>query len=413
MSAKKNFVIDTNILLLDPRSIFKFQDNNVIIPMIVLEELDNKKTVAGSIGYNAREVSRLLDKLSNPEKNRGKLSTGAKLNDGGILFVYEHPDARIFKKNDDKIIDHARFVDNNEDGTTILVSNDCNVRLKARSMNLLAEGYEPSDIKVEDKNFKGFKNLSSDELNDENIPLYENEYVNVEDSLGRYSNGDIVNLKYPKELPVKAMNTEQHFVLDALTDPNIKLVTITGKAGTGKTLLAAGAGLSQTLNDNFRKLVIARPIMPMGNDIGFLPGSKDEKLQPWMQPVFDNLEFMAQDRPNEKGVYSVEDMMEQGILELEALTYIRGRTFHNQFLIIDEAQNLSALEIKTIITRAGDNTKIVLTGDVEQIDSPHLDAHNNGLSIVIDRFKSSALAAHIQLEKCERSELAEFAAENL
>ena len=413
MSAKKNFVIDTNILLLDPRSIFKFQDNNVIIPMIVLEELDNKKTVAGSVGYNAREVSRLLDKLSNPEKGRGKLSTGAKLNDGGTLFVYEHSDARIFKKNDDKIIDHARYMNDKEDGTTILVSNDCNVRLKARSMDILAEGYEPSDIKVEDKNFKGFKNLTSDELNDENIPLYENEYVNVEDSLGRYSNGDIVNLKYPKELPVKAMNTEQHFVLDALTDPNIKLVTITGKAGTGKTLLAAGAGLTQTLNDKFRKLVIARPIMPMGNDIGFLPGSKDEKLAPWMAPIFDNLEFMAQDRPNEKGVYSVEDMMEQGILELEALTYIRGRTFHNQFLIIDEAQNLSALEIKTIITRAGDITKIVLTGDVEQIDSPHLDAHNNGLSIVIDRFKSSNLAAHIHLEKCERSELAEFAAENL
>jgi PhoH-like ATPase len=209
------------------------------------------------------------------------------------------------------------------------------------------------------------------------------------------------------------MNDEQHFVLDALTDPKIKLVTITGKAGTGKTLLAAAAGLTQVLDSNFRKLVIARPIMPMGNDIGFLPGSKDDKLAVWMQPLFDNLEFMAEDRPNEKGVYSIEDMMEEGILQLEALTYIRGRTFHNQFLIIDEAQNLSALEIKTIITRAGDNTKIVLTGDTEQIDSPHLDAHNNGLSLVVDRFKSFGLAAHIHLEKCERSELAEFAAENL
>ncbi len=414
MSNKKNFVIDTNILLLDPRSIFKFQDNNVIIPMVVLEELDNKKSVQGSVGYNAREVSRLLDKLSDPEKGRGKLSEGASLNDGGTLFVYEDDTASICEKNDNKIIAHARALhESDKDNMTILVSNDCNVRLKARGLDLLAEGYEPSDIKIEDKNFKGFKNLTSEELNEGKVSLQENEYVNVEDRLGRHSNGEIISLKYPKDLPVEAKNTEQHFVLDALTDPKIKLVTITGKAGTGKTLLAAGAGLTQTLNENFRKLVIARPIMPMGNDIGFLPGSKDEKLIPWMAPLFDNLEFLSQDRPNDKGVYSVEDMMEQGILELEALTYIRGRTFHNQFLIIDEAQNLSALEIKTIITRAGDNTKIVLTGDVEQIDSPHLDAHNNGLSIVIDRFKTSHIAAHIHLEKCERSELAEFAAENL
>ena len=412
--SKKNFVIDTNILLLDPRSIFKFQDNNVIIPMIVLEELDNKKTVQGAVGYNAREVSRLLDKLSNPEKGRGKLSQGASLNDGGTLFVYEASNAEFHEKNDNKIIAHAQYLHEMYAGeTTILVSNDCNVRLKARSMDILAEGYEPSDIKIEDKNFKGFKNLTSEDCKDGLPDLYENEYVNIDEGLGRFSNGSIISLKYPKDLPVKALNTEQHYVLDALTDPKIKLVTITGKAGTGKTLLAAGAGLTQVLNENFRKLVIARPIMPMGNDIGFLPGSKDEKLKPWMQPIFDNLEYMSEDRVNDKGVYSIEDMMEEGLLELEALTYIRGRTFHNQFLIIDEAQNLSALEIKTIITRAGDNTKIILTGDVEQIDSPHLDTHNNGLSLVIDRFKSFGIAAHIHLEKCERSELAELAAENL
>jgi len=414
MSEKKNFVLDTNILLLDPRSIFKFEDNNVIIPMVVLEELDNKKSVQGSVGYNAREVSRILDKLSNPDKGRGKLSQGAKLNDGGTLLVYECENAEFHEKNDNKIIAHAQYLhDVENDNMTVLVSNDCNVRLKARSMDILAEGYEPSDIKIEDKNFKGFKNLTSEDCQEGLPNLYENEYVNIDDKLGRFTNGHINGLKYPKDLPVKALNTEQHYVLDALTDPKIKLVTITGKAGTGKTLLASGAGITQVLNENFRKLVIARPIMPMGNDIGYLPGSKEEKLGPWMQPIFDNIEFLTENRTNDKGVYSIEDMMEEGILELEALTYIRGRTFHNQFLIIDEAQNLSALEIKTIITRAGENTKIVLTGDVEQIDSPHLDSHNNGLSLVIDRFKTSAIAAHIHLEACERSELAEFAAENL
>lgn len=415
MSKKKNFVIDTNILLLDPRSIFKFEENNVIIPMIVLEELDNKKSDDGAVGYNAREVSRLLDKLSSSEKNRGCISKGAKLNEGGTLFVYECENADDYKKNDNKIIAHAKFLkETQKDTETILVSNDCNVRLKARSLGIEAQGHDSYEIKVTNRNYKGHQKLTSEESNNKDFSeFHENEYVNIEGKLGRIKKGELVPLNYSDTLPIKALNDEQRFAFDALIDPAIKIVTITGQAGSGKTLLAAAAGMSQVLNADFRKLVIARPIMPMGNDIGFLPGSKDEKLSVWMTPIFDNLEFMSQDSDSGKSVYNVEAMMEEGLLGLEALTYIRGRSFHNQFLLIDEAQNLSALEIKTIITRVGADTKIVLTGDTHQIDSPHLNSHNNGLSLVIDRFKDFALASHIHLVECERSELAEFAAENL
>ena len=408
----KNFILDTNVLLLDYQSIFKFEENTVIIPMIVLEELDNHKEGRTQKAFNARQVQRYLDKLC----KRGKLTEGVKLNNGGMLYVAEAPNAGDFPKNDDKIVGHASFTSLHcPEEETVLVSNDCNVRLKARALGLEAQGYEPSESRVIDKEFKGYIELTAEELAEGLPPLFDNQYVKTGDTLCRFNkaSGELRNIKYPKDLPVSARNDGQKFVLDALLDPTIKLVTITGKAGTGKTLLATGAGLSQVLCNEYRKLTVARPVMPMGNDLGFLPGTKEEKLLPWIQPIFDNIEFMLGDKPNTKGTYSVDSMMEDGTLELEALAYIRGRTFHKQFLIIDEAQNLSSHEIKTIITRAGEDTKIILTGDIEQIDSPHLDEHNNGLSLVVDKVKDYAISAHIHLEESERSELAGLAADIL
>jgi PhoH-like ATPase len=316
---------------------------------------------------------------------------------------------------------------------------DVNVRLKARTLSIPVESYEPTEIRQMDTNYKGHSEMVLEKeyidqfFKDEGITfedeldLYDNQFVNLlaEDGtgsgLGRYIKE--VNTIIPvnqfsvEELKVEARNREQRYLLDALMDPSIQLVTITGKAGTGKTLLAAAAALKQVTDGTKRKaatynsLVIARPIMPLGKDIGYLPGSKEEKILPYLQPIFDNLRFMMGDgKPDKNGIYSIDQLMEEGLVQLEALTYIRGRTFHNQILIIDEAQNLTKHEIKTILTRAGEGTKIVLTGDVEQIDSPFLDQNNNGLSLVLDKFKDESIAAHIHLDQGERSVLAEKSA---
>jgi PhoH-like ATPase len=440
MSDKKNYVLDTNVLLHDNQSIFRFEENNVIIPMIVLEELDNHNEGLSDKAFHARKVARYLDKLS----KRGKLCEGIELDNGGTLQVVQ-TDRTGFdesfdeKNNDNTIIYHAKANKYNPELETILVSMDVNVRLKARTLNIPVEGYEPTEIRQMDSDYRGHSEMfvTSEEIDeffktgglrfDTDLALYDNQFVNLlvegstQSALGKYVkkyNTLLAINNFDKDdIKVKAKNREQRYLLDALMDPDIQLVTVTGKAGTGKTLLAAAAALQQVTDGSkkkaatYKNLVIARPIMPLGKDIGYLPGSKEDKILPYLQPIFDNLRFMMDEsKPDKGGIYSIEDLMEEGLVQLEALTYIRGRTFHNQILIIDEAQNLTKHEIKTILTRAGEGTKIVLTGDVEQIDSPFLDQNNNGLSLVLDKFKDESIAAHIHLSQGERSVLAEKSA---
>lgn len=427
----KKFVLDTNVLLLDHQAMFKFEENEVYIPIVVLEELDNFKKEMDGRGYNARETARYLDKLS----KRGPLHEGVELDNGGKLFVQKteikKPDPNLdMGKNDNIILQHAL------NKKAILVSRDINVRLKARAVGLQAEDHEPMELKDTDVMYKGHSHLevTAEEYEDlrnggmevpEDIATNPNEYFHVESggktSLCINKGGKIVPIHEFKQIfTIKARNKEQRFLLDALSRKDINLVTVQGKAGTGKTLLAIAGALNQVLDGDYTKLIVARPIQPMGKDLGFLPGDLEDKLGPWMKPICDNIDFLFEENrtkgdkiTNNKQSYSLESMQDQGILEIEALTYIRGRSIPNQYIIIDEAQNLSAHEIKTIITRAGENTKIVLTGDIEQIDSPYLDQHNNGFSYVISKFRDQEIAAHVTLEKGERSELADIASKIL
>ncbi len=441
--SKKNYILDTNVLLNDHQSIFRFEENNVIVPMVVLEELDQHKSGFSDKAIQARKVARYLDKLS----KRGKLSEGVELDNGGTLQVIK-TDMTGFEekfdvlKNDNIIIHHAISNSYNKELPTIVVSMDINVRLKCRSIDILVEEYEPTEIRVMDTEYTGCTELeiSAEEMNDfhkegaivvdEEIGFYANQFVTLNagpqsKGLGRYIKQSNIIIKIneftEEEMRIAPRNREQKFLLDALMDPSVKLVTATGKAGTGKTLLAAAASLRQVELSKkkgedvlYKSMVIARPVMPLGKDIGFLPGDVNEKIRPYLQPIFDNLEFMMdEDKPNNSGHYSISDLMEDGTVQMEAITFIRGRTFHEQILIIDEAQNLTKHEIKTILTRAGEGTKIVLTGDVQQIDSPFLDQNNNGLSLILDKFKDEAIACHVHLDKGERSELAEISADIL
>jgi PhoH-like ATPase len=432
---RKNYVLDTNILLHDPRAVFRFEDNNVIIPIYVIEEVDQFKREGSERGRNARSIARILDEL---RETSGSLSKGVVLPSGGTLRVAvpskrpELPSA-IDKAAMDKAILQTAFDIREADTSSpaIFVTMDTNLRIRADALGMMAETYENMRVEVDELN-SGVREIDVDRgeidaffhegrISLKNVEgLSANLCVLLRDrenpthtALGRFdgTRGEIMALRTPREgvIGVRPRNKEQSFALDLLLDENIRLVTLVGKAGTGKTLLALAAGLKRTVEDGqYTRMLVSRPIMPLGRDLGFLPGDVDEKLNPWMQPIFDNLEFLFSG--SRKGPRAYAELLESGQIQVEPLTYIRGRSLPQQFRIVDEAQNLTPHEVKTIITRSGDGTKIVLTGDPNQIDNPYVDSASNGLTIAADRFRGEMVAGHIVLAMGERSELAEIAA---
>lgn len=458
MSEKKTYVLDTNVLMSDPSSIFSFDEHNVIIPMVVLEELDRHKSRPDEVGRNVRQITRTLDGL----RERGNLLEGIALKEGGTLKVGRLSHNVLFEpgidptKPDNIIIAFAR----NTPGS-ILVSKDINVRVKCDSMGIKCEDYlkmrvadDPQKfyqgvevVEVDEGLVDSFYQSGKVELPPEAMAgrkLYPNQIVvikNVHD--GQTVKSAIARCKTPgaplvpiakidQAFGLKPRNKEQSFSLDLLFDDQVKLLTLVGPSGTGKTLLALAAaleqlkGLGNPATAHYDKLIVTRPVQPVGKDIGFLPGTMQEKMEPWIAPVRDNLNFLMDQRRNRPkksrnqsgGDKPVDDaylqlMQERGLIEIEAITFIRGRSIPNAFIVIDEAQNLSMHELKTIITRVGDGTKIVLTGDIEQIDNVHVDVFTNGLTFAVERFKDYPIAGHVTLIKGERSELATLASKIL
>ena len=437
---KKIFVIDTNVILHDPTAIFRFEENEIVLPIAVIEELDRFKKQPEMTGRNAREVSRTLDKL----RQEGHLTTGVELSNGGTLRV-ALGDRETLNRLPPEL--SGDFADNSILAAgirckqqcqcpVIVISKDTNLRIKADALGLNAEDYETDKVDVEDlytgatevlvnaKQIEEFFQAGSITLDEEFLP---NQDITLVDNANpSHTALAMVEGKSNKIIPlvtlpklgvsrIQPRNREQRFALNLLLQDSIALVTLVGKAGTGKTLLAIAAGLQKVADEKlYTRLLISRPVVPMGKDIGFLPGDINEKLTPWMQPLYDNFDliFGTQDTKAHPGHWrrGHEELMEMGLLQIEPLTYIRGRTIPQQFLIIDEAQNLTPHEVKTIITRAGEGTKVVLTGDPDQIDNPYIDAASNGLTYVVERFKYEPLAGHITLSKGERSSLAERAA---
>lgn len=431
----KNFVLDTNVLLHDPDSIYNFEDNTVFIPITVIEELDSFKRDLNERGRNAREVIRSLDDLC----KKGNLGEGVTLNNSGNLIVYLHRDfkSKSFSSaigNDNLILKDAIDISKNSKTKTILVSKDLNLRVKAEAFGIRAEDYETDHILPADL-YKGhpeiqipgefFQRLHTEgSLKTEELKLSPTActYCTLLDedhpkrsSLVRISDGIAkkVHEFNEKTWGIKPNNREQRFALDALLNVDVPLVTLLGKAGTGKTLLALAAGLKLTVaQKEYHRMIVARPTHAMGKELGFLPGSLDEKLEPWMKPIHDAMELLS-DLNMGRHDQQTTDMLRNGTIVVEALSYIRGRSIPNQFMIIDEAQNLTPLEAKTIVTRVGGGTKIVFTGDPSQIDNPYVDKKSNGFNYLVNQFRDQPLAAHVELLKGERSELAELAADLL
>ena len=435
----KNYILDTNVLLHDPNSLLNFADNHVVLPIEVIEEIDRFKRESSELGQNARQVSRMLDGF----RGQGSLSAGVKLPNGGALRI-------AFQKNggaqtgDDSHIINSSSVDNRilllaasvqksePKSSTVLVTKDINLRIKADALGLQAEDYENDRVFLTDL-YTGMTEMT---VGADQIASFRAEGLLDLPAGKKYSPNEFCTLideANPKKTAltkvdatgtklvpiidaregiwgIKPRNREQHYAFDALLDDRIKLVTLMGKAGTGKTLMAMAAGLKRTVLDReFRRLVVARPTISMGKELGFLPGSLEEKLAPWMQPIHDSLEMLSDLNMGHDHRRSG-DLMRSGAIVVEALSYIRGRSIANQFMVIDEAQNLTPLEAKTIITRVGHGTKIVFTGDPYQIDNPYVDSSSNGFNYIVSRFRDQAIAAHIELQKGERSELAELAA---
>ncbi len=437
----KTFILDTNVLLLDPLAINKFgPKNKVFIPLTVIEELDRFKKDQNENGRNARYFSRLIDGF----RAAGSLFNGIELENGGTLQVsvikeYKGQATSGLKLdlNDNLILASAMQLKEAGDNVT-LITKDINLRLKADAVNIHAEDYETTDVTV-DELYSGQRVVNFDlekieefekerflKLEVGDIPgIYPNEYLILVDKnnpfkkvLGRFhaKKGGIVPLIKPKEgvWGIHPKNIEQQFALDALLNNEINLVSLVGKAGTGKTLLAIAAGLECAITkQNYSRVLVSRPIVPMGRDLGYLPGDINEKLGPWMQPIFDNIDFLFGNQRARNEMTTWDELINQGLLHVEPLTYIRGRSLPQQYMIVDESQNLTPHEIKTIITRAGEGTKIVLTGDSEQIDNPYLDALNNGLVYTIDRLKGEEIVAHVKLSVGERSPLSEIASKLL
>lgn len=440
----KIYVLDTNVLLQDPNSLFSFEDNEVVIPAVVLEEVDSKKRYMDEIGRNARQVSKLIDSL----RLRGKLHEGVPLGAKGTLRIelnhrsfHQLQEIFVEKSNDNRILAVAKNLSLEEQTKkkgrpVILVSKDVLVRVKADAIGLTAEDFLNDRVVETDEIYKGFSDLyiNAEQLNlfyeknqislkeINNPKLFPNQFVIMKDSLGSSASAvgivdkdvnAIRRLVFDGEhvWGIKPRNVQQRMAFELLLRKDLPLVTLIGKAGTGKTLLALAAGLLQTEDlGQYKKLLVARPIVPVGKDIGYLPGEKEEKLRPWIQPIFDNLEYLFNTKkPGELDAI----LAGMGSIQVEALTYIRGRSIPDQMIIIDEAQNLTKHEVKTILTRVGEGSKIVLMGDPDQIDHPYLDAQNNGLTYVLERFKDQKISGNVKLIKGERSGLARLAADLL
>lgn len=433
----KIYVLDTNVLLHDPQALYRFEENDLIIPMTVIEEIDRFKKDLNETGRNARHFSRMIDEL----RTRGKLIEGVKLENGGLLKVELYTEDRLKSlppelrndQGDNRILAVALALKNGSEKPVVFVTKDTNLRIKADVVGLKAEDYTSDKVSI-DELYTGTAELlvpreAVDSFYEQGFLVLEqelraNQCVTLVDeanpshtALGRYHAGQkrlIALVRGPKDgiWGIQPRNREQQFAFDLLLSEDVQLVTLVGKAGTGKTLLAIAAGLLKSADEGrYNRLLVSRPIFPLGRDLGFLPGDLEEKLSPWMQPIFDNVELLlgsVEERGKRKRGYK--ELVDLGLLEIEALTYIRGRSIPKQYMIVDEAQNLTPHEIKTIITRAGEGTKIVLTGDPYQIDNPYIDSSSNGLTYAVEKFKDQEIAGHVTLSKGERSGLAELAA---
>lgn len=429
----KTFVLDTNVLLHDPEALSVFGHNKIVIPLIVIEELDRFKTFHDDRGRNSRIVSRHLDKL----RTSGKLNEGVDLENGGLLKIefesnLDIPVGLISSKEDNHILKTALALQQTGEDV-YFISKDINLRIKAEAIGLKVQDYERSKVKI-DELYTGWKEIvtTSDKIdlfyqqkklqyNDQEILA--NQFITLkaaetsQSALGKFNATakEIVPLRKDIHIwDLKPLNTEQRFACDLLLDDNIKLVSLVGVAGTGKTLLALAAALQKTVEEKiYRRFFVLRPIMPLGRDLGYLPGTKEEKLTQWMGAIYDNLEFLMEKNGEEDIESKIQYLTEAGKMEIEALTYIRGRSLPNQYIIIDDSQNLTPLEVKTIISRAGQGTKLVFTGDPYQIDNPYLDASSNGLTYIVERLKGQEIYGHINFTKTERSPLAALAAQLL
>ncbi len=437
---RKIFVLDTSVLLFDHNAITNFEEHDVALPITVLEELDNFKIGNDTKNFEAREVIRFLDKLSRDHGLNKWISIGEKK--GKLKVVLDNIDQKIdaekvysSKKNDHKILNSATGLITSEKGAqVILVTKDINLRIKAKAIGLTAEDYETGKVKnmqtvsksspvIDGFDAEVIKKIYKKNAIKENGLLGEQKLANgyyilnncTNSVLARYNKEQDEIQKVEKQYVygIKPKNAEQTFGLDALLNDDIKLVALQGVAGTGKTLLALASALEQ--KNKYDQIILARPIIPLSNrEIGYLPGDANDKISPYMQPLWDNLAFIKnQFKTNEKKSKALKELEESGALTITALAFIRGRSLTNSIFIIDEAQNLTPHEVKTIITRAGEGTKVIFTGDINQIDTPYMDEQSNGLTYLIDRLKGNPLFAHIKLEKGERSELANLANELL
>jgi len=455
--AKKTYVLDTSACLSDPNCIYSFANNDIVIPLKVLEEIDKHKKRQDGVGTNARSIIRIFDEL----RAKGNLQQGVRIQKGKGILKARAGDSSVMPVDlDFNIADHViistAIAENQENGNrkTILVSRDINMRVICDSLGIHSEDYTENQIIKKDSDlYTGFTEILVDDqtidhfYEGEKIILDSEEYPNL------HSNQFIMMVSSSKDKKtalckfegyrsplakvkdfklglwgVRAKNKEQAFALDLLTNPEIQVVSLVGKAGSGKTLLAIAAGLEQIIPNYavtslatkhgsskkkaqegiYKKLVVSRPVMPMGKDIGFLPGTMEDKMAPWLAPIQDNLKFLTGDDQT-----TLDDYIDRGLIEMEALTYIRGRSIANAYIVIDEAQNLTAHEIKTILTRVGEGTKIVLTGDIEQIDNIYINETSTGLVHAVEKFKDLDLSGHVTLKKGERSKVATMAAKVL
>ena len=433
---RKNFVLDTNVLLHDPGAIEAFEENIVNIPIHVIEEVDQFKKELSELGRNARHLARTIDEY----RLKGTLREGVELPNGGLLRVLFSakeipPDLRAVHSMDNLILAVAiQLRDEEPDRETVFVSMDTNLRIRADAMGIIAQDFRREKVELSEL-YTGASEYSVPTADfdrffeDNELPLpdehefHPNEYLTLGDA-GASRRTALARVNAQKGLiqpifqprggvsGIQPRNREQRFALDVLLREDVRLVTLLGKAGTGKTLLALAAGIYQTIEEQtYLRLLVSRPIYPLGRDIGYLPGGVEDKLNPWMQPIHDNMELLANVSTANSGTgEGYHDLLEAGLVQVEPLTYIRGRSIPNQFIVVDEAQNLTPHEVKTIITRVGHGTKIVFTGDPYQIDNPYVDSSNNGLTYLTDRFQHEAIAGSVTLFKGERSQLAELAA---
>ena len=432
--AKKTYVLDTNVYLTDAKSISSFLNNDILVPLKVLDEIDKHKKRQDSVGIQARSTIRTLDQI----RDKGNLYKGVRIEKGkGLIKVRSYnplclPDDLDLEDSDNQII--ATALSEKEENPTrkvVVVSRDINMRVKCDALGILTEDYQVEQVVAKsDDLYSGMSQVLVDEqvIDDfyEDKPVilkdlgikghFPNQFIMLisnsnskKTALAKFTN-DLTEIKKVPNVvawQTKPRNKEQQFALNLLMDPEIPVVSLIGKAGSGKTLLALATGLEQTLGANarYKKIVVTKPVEPVGKDIGFLPGTLEEKMMPWLAPIQDNLQFLMGDDKMTLDLYQ-----EKGQIEVEAMTFIRGRSISNAFIVIDEVQNMTQHEIKTVLTRVGEGTKIVLTGDIEQIDNMYIDATNNGLSYVVERLKQEDITGHITLTKGERSKVATIAA---